>query len=110
MVQPDLCVICDPGKIESRGCLGAPDLIIEVISPSTAARDWKGKYDLYEEAGVGEYWIMQPLEQAIAVFVRDEATGRHRLAGEYGGPGPVPCAALPGLALDWTDIFPNTKA
>lgn len=47
VVQPDICVICDPGKIEPRGCLG----IVEVLSPSTAARDWKDKFDLYEEAG-----------------------------------------------------------
>ena len=47
VVQPDICVICDPGKLEPSGCLGAPDLIIEVTSPSTQARDWKDKFDLY---------------------------------------------------------------
>ena len=106
VVQPDICVICDPGKIEPRGCLGAPDLIIEVLSPGTAARDWKGKFDLYEEAGVGEYWIVAPLEQDISVFVRDAGTDRYQLAGEHGSPGPVPCATLPGLGLEWSDIFP----
>ena len=105
VVQPDICVICDPGKIELRGCLGAPDLIIEVLSPGTAARDWKGKFDLYEEAGVREYWIVAPLEQDISVFVRDTDTGRYQLASEHGSPGPVPCATLPGLGLDWGDIF-----
>ena len=105
VVQPDLCVICDPSKLEPRGCLGAPDLIVEVLSPGTAARDWKGKYDLYEEAGVGEYWIVAPREQDITVFVREPATGRYRLAGEYGGPGPVPSPTLPGLGLAWEDIF-----
>lgn len=106
VVQPDICVICDPRKIEARGCLGAPDLVVEVLSPGTAARDWKGKYDLYEEAGVGEYWIVAPLEQDITVFVREPATGRYRLAGEYGAPGPVPSPALPGLGLAWEDTFP----
>jgi len=105
VVQPDICVICDPGKIESRGCLGAPDLIVEVLSPGTSARDWKDKFDLYEEAGVGEYWIVAPGEQSISVFVHDEGTGRYQLAGEYAQPGPVPCDTLPGLALDWSDIF-----
>ena len=105
VVQPDVCVICDPTKIERRGCLGAPDLIIEVTSPSTAARDWKDKFDLYEESSVGEYWIVTPLEQAIAVFVRDEATGCYHRAGEYASAGPVPCATLPSLGLDWSDIF-----
>ena len=107
VVQPDVCVICDPGKIEPRGCLGAPDLIIEVTSPRTATRDWKGKFDLYEENGVKEYWIVMPQENDIAVFLRDEATGLFQAAGEYGSPGRIACATLPELALDWTDIFPD---
>ncbi len=110
VVQPDICVICDPAKIESRGCLGAPDLIIEVVSPRTAARDWKDKFDLYEEAGVGEYWIVLPQEEDISVFVLDEATSRYRLVGEYAGPGSIPCRTLPTLALDWADIFADKPA
>lgn len=105
VVQPDICVICDPSKIEPRGCLGAPDLIIEVLSPGTSTRDWKNKFDLYEEAGVGEYWIVAPGDQNISVFVRDAGTEHYQLAGEYAQPGPVPCATLPGLGLDWSDIF-----
>ncbi len=105
VVQPDLCVICDPTKIESRGCLGPPDLITEVVSPRTAARDWKDKFDLYEEARVGEYWIVLPQENDISVFVLDEAAARYRLAGEYASPGAIPCQTLPGLELDWADIF-----
>ena len=107
VVQPDICVICDPGKIEQRGCLGAPDLIAEVLSPGTSARDWKDKFDLYEEAGVGEYWIVAPGEQSISVFVRDAGTERYQLAGEYAQPGSVPCTTLPGLELNWSDIFPE---
>lgn len=110
VVQPDLCVICDPAKIESRGCLGAPDLIIEVVSPRTAARDWKDKFDLYEEAGVDEYWIVLPQENDISVFVLDEATARYHLVGEYASPGLIPCRTLPGLNLDWADVFVENPA
>ncbi|RZK26652.1 MAG: Uma2 family endonuclease [Hymenobacter sp.] len=105
VVQPDVCIICDSTKIERRGCLGAPDLIIEVLSPGTAARDWQDKFDLYEESGVGEYWIVGPLEQDITVFVLEDA--RYRRVGEYAQAGPVPCATLPGLNLDWSDVFPE---
>ena len=107
VVQPDICVICDPAKIEKRGCLGAPDLIIEVTSPGTAARDWKDKFDLYEENGVPEYWIVNPQDYSLSAFVLDEATGRYRLVGEYAEPGPIPCHTLPGLGLDWAAVFPD---
>ena len=110
VVQPDVCVICDPGKIDKRGCLGSPDLIIEVTSPGTQARDWKDKFDLYEENGVGEYWIAVPNAASLTVFVLDEATARYRLVGEYVGPGPIPCHTLPELGLDWADIFPPEAA
>ena len=109
VVQPDVCVICDPAKIEKRGCLGSPDFIIEVTSPGTQARDWKAKFDLYEENGVGEYWIATPTEASLSVFVLDETTARYYLVGEYAGPGPIPCHTLPELVLDWADVFPNAE-
>ena len=109
VVQPDLCVICDPAKREPRGCLGPPDLVVEVLSPGTNTRDWKAKYDLYEENGVTEYWIAEPLARNLSVFVLDAATARYRLMGEYAGPGPVPCHTLPGLGLDWADVFPDAE-
>ena len=105
VVQPDLCVICDRSKIDMRGCNGAPDWIIEILSPGTASRDWKAKFDLYEENGVGEYWIVAPGEQNISVFVLDAATGRYQTIGDYAAPGPVPSATLSELIIDWTDIF-----
>ena len=110
VVQPDICVICDPTKIEKRGCLGSPDLIVEVTLPGTQARDWKAKFDLYEENSVGEYWIATPAEASLSVFVLDEATARYRLAGEYAGPGRIPCHTLPELVLDWADIFSEKAA
>jgi Uma2 family endonuclease len=103
VVQPDVCVVCDPAKLDDRGCLGAPDWVIEIISPGHTARDTKIKFDLYEESGVSEYWILFPGEQTIAVYLLEG--GRYRLSTEYAEPGPVPVRTLPGLSFDWTDIF-----
>ncbi len=63
VVQPDLCVICDESKIEDRGCLGAPDLIVEILSPGNSDKEMKFKYDLYQENGVREYWIIHELSR-----------------------------------------------
>lgn len=103
VVQPDVCVVCDPAKLDERGCLGAPDWIIEIISPGHTARDTKIKFDLYEECGVHEYWIVFPGEKTVAAYQHEN--GRYRLSAEYAEPGPIPVRTLPGLALDWSDIF-----
>jgi len=68
VVQPDLVVICDKSKLTDEGCLGAPDLVVEIISPYTSKKDIKEKYDLYEREGVREYWIVYPGDRAVQVF------------------------------------------
>ena len=105
VVQPDLLIVCDPARLDERGCVGAPDWIIEILSPGTATRDWKAKFDLYEENGVGEYWIVAPKERNISVFVRDMTTGHYQSVGDFGAPGLVPSHTLPGLALEWDEVF-----
>jgi Uma2 family endonuclease len=105
VVQPDLSIICDRSKIDERGCKGAPDWIIEIVSPGTAARDWKAKFDLYEENGVNEYWIISPKDRFVSVFVRNQASGLYESVGDFAAPGAVPCATLPGLLIEWADIF-----
>ena len=69
VLQPDICVVCDPEKLDSRGCLGAPDLVIEILSPSNSNRDLKDKYEIYQEAGVPEYWIVDADDKAIYRYV-----------------------------------------
>ena len=69
VVQPDLCVVCDRTKIDSRGCIGAPDLVIEIISPGNSKKELKQKFKLYEEAGVREYWVIHPTEEYVIVNV-----------------------------------------
>ena len=81
VVQPDLCVICDTQKIDERGCLGAPDLIIEILSPGNSKKEMDIKFDLYEENGVSEYWMVNPAEKTIAIFVLRN--------GKYSGIKPI---------------------
>ena len=69
VVQPDLCIICDLTKLDTKGCVGAPDLIIEILSPGNSKKEMDIKYDLYEENGVREYWIVNPTVQTISIFV-----------------------------------------
>ena len=104
VVQPDICVVCDLTKIDTRGCLGAPDWIIEIVSPGNLRHDTKTKFDLYEENGVREYWVVFPGEQTVLAYVLD-AHGRYEVAGEYAAPGPMPVTVLPELAVEWSEVF-----
>ncbi len=72
VVQPDIVIICDKTKIDKRGCIGAPDFVAEVISPSTAKNDMEYKYKLYEKEGVREYWIVFPHEKIIQSFILED--------------------------------------
>ncbi len=65
ILEPDLCVICDSTKIHERGCIGSPDFVLEILSPSTLKRDHREKFSLYEEYAVPEYWIVDPSNKCI---------------------------------------------
>jgi len=71
VVQPDLSVVCDPAKLDERGCRGGPDLVVEVLSPSTAKKDVTVKLLCYEEAGVRECWIVYPAEKIVMVYSKE---------------------------------------
>jgi Uma2 family endonuclease len=68
VVQPDLCVVCDESKLDDRGCIGSPDLVIEILSPGNSKKEMGIKFDLYEENGVKEYWIVDSTEHSIFVY------------------------------------------
>ena len=104
VVQPDIFVVCDSSKLDERGCLGAPDWVVEILSPGNLAHDTRTKFDLYEESGVREYWIVAPGLQSVTAYVLD-AAGCYQVAAEYAAPGPMPVATLPGLAVEWADVF-----
>ncbi|WP_396178372.1 Uma2 family endonuclease [Flavobacterium sp.] len=69
VVQPDLCVVCDEAKLDARGAIGAPDLIVEILSPGNSKKEMTYKYDLYQEAGVLEYWMINPDDKTMLVYV-----------------------------------------
>ncbi len=71
VVQPDISVICDLNKIDKRGCIGAPDWIIEILSKHTSSKDLNIKFDVYEAAGVKEYWVVHPEEQTLLIYTLD---------------------------------------
>ncbi len=106
VVQPDLCIICDLSKIDARGCIGAPDLIVEVLSPGNSEKEVSLKHELYEEAAVKEYWLVYPSEQNIAVFLLNE-NGKYDGAALYAGKQSIHCKAIPGLIIKLKDIFPK---
>jgi Uma2 family endonuclease len=69
VVQPDIMVVCDLEKIDNQGIIGAPDLIVEIISPGNSKKELKYKYELYELNGVKEYWVVNPLEKNIMLYI-----------------------------------------
>lgn len=103
VIQPDICVICDPAKLDEFGCVGAPDWIIEILSPGSMAHDSKTKFDLYEKNEVGEYWMVDPGLKNVIVYVLEN--GQYQLQGEFYQPGPIPARTLPGLTLEWAEVF-----
>ena len=104
VVQPDLVVICDPAKIDDRGCKGAPDLVIEILSPDSVVRDMKEKFLLYERAGVLEYWVVYPAEKMVMVF-RQGAEGTYGRPANYTSEDRVPVGVLPELEIDLATVF-----
>jgi Uma2 family endonuclease len=105
VVQPDICVICDKSKLDERGCLGAPDLIVEIISPSSSKIDVKDKYEIYERAGVREYWIVFPFEKVISVFLLNE-NGKYEAKGMFTSGDLLSVSVFnDNLKIDLTEIF-----
>lgn len=105
VVQPDLMVVCDRRKIDRRGCIGAPDLIIEILSYSTAKKDLNEKFNLYEKSGVKEYWVVFPSDAAVEVYQLNE-NGKYVKTCAYQSPDRVRLGILPQLEVDLALVFP----
>ncbi|WGS85405.1 Uma2 family endonuclease [Methylomonas sp. UP202] len=105
VVQPDLCVICDVEKLDPRGCLGAPDWIIEILSKGNSKKEIQTKFELYRESGVKEYWIVYPFEQAVHQFVLDEEQDQYRLLAMFSGEDTASPHVFPDCMVDLQEVF-----
>ena len=106
VVQPDICVICDLSKIDERGCIGAPDMVVEVLSPSSRQYDYVHKREKYESSGVKEYWVVAPLSKTVDVFIL-QSDGKYGKATTYEKERTefISVQTLPGLKLYLKEIF-----
>lgn len=104
VVQPDICVICDPTKIDERGCLGAPDIVVEILSRGNNKKELKNKFEVYEEAGVHEYWIIHPEEKTFLKYALD-SLGKYQPSHLLTLGDEVETPILPGFVLSLEELF-----
>ncbi len=103
VLQPDICVICDPAKLDDKGCIGAPDIVVEILSPGNNSKELKNKYEVYEESGVKEYWVVSPQDNTFIIYTLINGkydASRLMVAGDV-----ITSAILPGFSLDLTELF-----
>ena len=104
VVQPDVCVICDKSKLDKRGCVGAPDLVVEVLSPGNTQKEMDEKFEIYEESGVREYWLVNFIEKNVLVYVLNEQ-------GKFIGLKPftentnLTAAIFPEMSINLKELF-----
>jgi Uma2 family endonuclease len=100
--EPDITVVCDPAKLDDRGCNGAPDMIIEIMSPSNRQNDMLVKFRKYLQAGVREYWIVDPEEKIVHVCLLDGPQYRVSVHNET---QTLPVSVLPGCTINLQAVF-----
>lgn len=109
VVQPDICIICDFDKIHDKGCVGAPDMIVEILSPSTLRKDVDTKFHLYEENGVREYWIVNTKEKQVLTYTLDLNANVYIEVGNFTEEAKIPITIWNDSSVLWSEIFRNIK-
>jgi len=104
VLQPDLMVVCDGNKVDRRGVHGAPDMVVEILSPGTARYDKLIKFNLYQRAGVQEYWLIDPTSRTVCVYVLED--GSYHAGTVYSADCSVPVSVLDDCQIDLTKVFP----
>ena len=102
IVEPDLLIVCDRSKLDGKACVGAPDMVVEVLSPSTAGKDRVLKFNKYLQAGVREYWIIDPDSKTLGVHILKNG---EYVTTAYGDEDTVPVHVLDGCLVDMKDVF-----
>ncbi|KRT14737.1 restriction endonuclease [Pedobacter ginsenosidimutans] len=104
VLQPDICVICDKSKLDARGCIGAPDLVVEVLSPGNTKMELLNKYKVYEEFGVKEYWVVSQSDQSILIYTLNDS-GKFQPSKIFTHSEKITSSVLPGFELELDDVF-----
>jgi Uma2 family endonuclease len=107
-LEPDIIVVCDPGKLDEEGCHGAPDWVIEIASPASYSQDYIRKLNAYQDACVREYWVVDPPKGKVTVF-RFELDGEEGFMREFPLSEAVASGALPGLSIDFAAAMAALK-
>ena len=105
VVQPDICVVCDDSKLDIQGCKGAPDWIIEILSPATSKKDLNEKFDIYENAGVPEYWVVHPTDGTVIPFCLKEGKYETVRTKPFTVGDKVPVSIFHDLKVDLDEVF-----
>jgi len=103
IVQPDISVICDLTKLDDKGCWGAPDLIVEILSPGNSRVEIQNKYELYEEFGVREYWVVHPTDCTVLIYTLTD--GKFQPSRLLTSGNHIKSSVIPGFTLDLEEVF-----
>ena len=104
IVQPDITVICDEGKLDEQGCNGAPDIVMEILSPGNTKKEMKEKFELYQEAKISEYWLVDPERESIIIYTLNEAQ-KYVGSKPYMEGDTIKSISLLGFELEVASIF-----
>jgi len=103
VVQPDISVVCDLTKIDAKGCTGAPDIVVEILSPSNNEKELRYKFDIYEQSAVKEYWVVFPTEKTVIIYTL--RGGLFEGSRPYTSGDIIKSAVLPGLSIEIASLF-----
>ncbi|WP_353139272.1 Uma2 family endonuclease [Pseudopedobacter sp.] len=104
VLQPDICVICDLSKLDDKGCIGAPDIVVEILSPGNNKKELLNKYKIYEEFGVREYWVISSSEKTFLKYTLNDE-GKYRPSRLFTLSEEITSDVLPGFRLNLDGVF-----